>query len=97
MAKTGPITREIAESLAIDALGFLAQDDERLGRFLAASGMGPEMIRRAAADPSFLAGVLDHIVSDEPLLIAFAQHASMDPRVVERAQALLVGEAPEVP
>jgi hypothetical protein len=97
MAKTGPVTREIAESLAIAALGFLAQDHERLGRFLSVTGMGPEMIRKAAADPSFLAGVLDHIVSDEPLLVAFAQQASIDPRTVERAQALLVGEAPEVP
>ena len=92
MAKTGPITREIAESLAIAALGFLAQDQEQLGRFLAASGIGPDMIRKAAADPAFLAGVLDHVVSDESLLIAFAQHTRTDPGTVARAQALLAGD-----
>ncbi len=94
MAKTGPITREIAESLAIEALAFLAQDHERLGGFLGRTGMGPETVRKAAADPAFLAGVLDHLVADEPLLVAFAQHAAIDPRTVERAQAVLAGGSP---
>ena len=94
MRKTPLITRDGAESLAVEALAFLAQDSERLGRFLAITGMGPEMIRKAAADPGFLAGVLDHIASDEPLLVAFAQHAAVDPRMVERAHALLGGALP---
>ena len=94
MPKAGPISHSQAESLAVEALGFLAHDPERLGAFLAASGMGPEMIRKAAADPGFLAGVLDHIAADEPLLLAFAQHAGIDPRTVERAHALLGGHVP---
>ena len=60
----------------------------------AASGMGPEMIRKAAADPGFLAGVLDYIAADESLLIAFAQHAGVKPQVVERAHMLLGGQLP---
>ena len=51
MAKSPRITMEIAEKLAISALSFLATDPERLGRFLAISGIGPEAIRTAAADP----------------------------------------------
>jgi hypothetical protein len=94
MRKTVLISRDGAESLAVEALAFLAQDSERLGRFLAITGMGPEMIRKAAADPGFLAGVLDHIASDEALLVAFAQHAAVDPRTVARAQALLGGHGP---
>jgi len=73
MAKTARITRKIAESLAIQALGFMASDPERLGAFLAATGIGPEAIRLAAADPSFLAGVLDYVAADEPLLLAVAE------------------------
>jgi Protein of unknown function (DUF3572) len=91
MPKAMLIGRDGAESLAVKALSFLAEEPERLGQFLAASGMGPEMIRKAAADPGFLAGVLDFVASDEPLLVAFAQHAGIDPRMVERAQALLGG------
>jgi uncharacterized protein DUF3572 len=95
MPKAAPISRDGAESMAVQALGFLAQEPERLGRFLAASGIGPEMIRAAAADPSFLAGVLDFVAADELLLLAFAQHAGIDPRMVERAHALLDGYLPQ--
>ena len=94
MPKAASISRDGAESLAVEALGFLAEDPERLGQFLAASGIGPEMIRSAAADPGFLAGVLDFIASDEPRLLAFAQHVGIDPRTVERAQVLLGGHMP---
>jgi hypothetical protein len=91
MAKDTGFSRESAEKLAISALGFLAQDAERLGQFLSATGIGPDMIRRAAADPSFLAGVLDHVGSDETLVLAVAEHAGVRPQDLERAQAALSG------
>jgi hypothetical protein len=91
MAKGTGFSRESAEKLAISALGFLAQDEERLGQFLSATGIGPDMIRRAAADPSFLAGVLDHVGGDEALLLAVAEHAGVRPQDIERAQAALGG------
>ena len=95
MPKAVLISHDGAETLAVEALAFLAQEPDQLGRFLAASGMGPEMIRKAAADPGFLAGVLDFVAADEPLLLAFAQHAGIDPRTVERAHALLGGHSPQ--
>jgi hypothetical protein len=91
MAKGARINRKIAENLAIQALGFMAGDPERLGVFLAATGIGPEMIRKAAADSSFLAGVLDHVCADEGLLVAVAGHAGVAPQDVEHAQAVLSG------
>src|SRR3954447_4601318 len=91
MAKGARINRKIAENLAIQALGFMAGEPERLGVFLAATGIGPEMIRKAAADPLFLAGVLDHVVADEPLLLAVAKQAGVAPHEVAHAQAVLSG------
>jgi hypothetical protein len=91
MRKPARINREIAEKLAISALSYLAGEPERLGAFLAATGIGPEMIRKAAADPAFLAGVLDHVCGDEPLLLAVAEHAGIAPPDVEHAQAVLSG------
>ncbi|MGB6255385.1 MAG: DUF3572 family protein, partial [Bradyrhizobium sp.] len=41
--------REVAEIVAIQALSFVAGDPERLGVFLAESGIGPETLRSAAA------------------------------------------------
>ena len=83
--------RQHAEALAVAALAFLASEPEHLGGFLAATGVGPDQIRDASHDPSFLSGVLDHFSANEPLLIAFAQHQGIDPTEVERARAALGG------
>ena len=80
---------EVAEVLAIQALGFIAQDGERLGRFLAVTGMGPTEIRNSAHDRHFLSGVLDYLLGDEELLVAFATHADVDPTTVGIAQQAL--------
>lgn len=87
---------EDAENLAIQALGFLASDEERLGRFLAMTGLGPENLRAAAASPGFLASVLGHIAQDEDMLISFAAEAGVPPERVGRAAERLAGPpAPE--
>ena len=67
---------EAAQALALRALAFLAEDPERLGRFLALSGMGPAELRTRASDPALLGGVLDHLLSDERLLLAFLDIAN---------------------
>ena len=83
--------RQAAEALAVAALSFLASEPEHLGGFLAATGVGPDQIRTAARDRSFLSGVLDHFSENEPLLIAFAQQQGIDPTEIERARATLGG------
>src|SRR5262249_45573709 len=83
--------RAAAEALAIEALGFLAAEPERLGPFLAMSGLGPEQIRKAATEPHFLAGVLDHVINNERLLIDFSAQAQVKPEAVMRAAAALGG------
>src|SRR5436189_5001643 len=84
-------SRKSAEALAIQALSFIASEPERLGRFLAATGIGPGDMRAAAREPLFLAGVLDHIAADEKLLLDFAAHAKSKPGDIVRAQNALSG------
>jgi Protein of unknown function (DUF3572) len=91
-AKTGPAE---AESIAIAALGFLAGDEDRLGRFLGITGLGPENLRAAAGEPGFLASVLGYITEDEALLMAFAENAGWPPEKVARASAQLAGSQRE--
>jgi hypothetical protein len=83
--------REAGEAVAIQALSFIARDPERLGHFLAATGIGPAEIRASAREPQFLAGVLDHVAADERLLLAFAADAGFDPADIAKAQAALGG------
>ena len=80
---------EVAEAVAIQAIGFIAQDEERLGRFLAMTGMGPGEIRQAARERHFLIGVLDYVRGDENLLVAFAGHAGLDPGTIAIARRAL--------
>ena len=75
--------------LAIQALAFIAEEPERLARFLALSGIEAEHIRSAARERGFLAGVFEHMLADESLLVAFADSAGIDPAAVARARAAL--------
>ncbi|MDJ1157203.1 DUF3572 domain-containing protein [Chelatococcus sp. SYSU_G07232] len=83
------LDKAVAEEVAVAALAFLAADTERLGGFLAATGLGPETIRRAAREPGFLGAVLDYLAADESLLLMFAANRGLDPALVARAHALL--------
>ena len=80
-----------AEALAVAALAFIAGEPERLGRFLAMSGIGPDSIRAAAREPQFLLGVLDHLAADEALLIAFAAENAIPPSAVMEARDTIAG------
>jgi hypothetical protein len=81
--------KEAATELAVAALSFLAAEPERLERFLALTGLGPESLRAAAREPSFLLGVLEHVAGDETLLLAFADEGGLNPEDVGRALAAL--------
>src|SRR5665213_2553571 len=83
--------RAAAQALAVEALAFLAADPERIGRFLALTGIGPDALRTAAREPDFLNGVLEYVTGDEQLLLAFAEHVQIKPGAVERARATLGG------
>lgn len=87
--------RDQAEAMALRALAYLAADADRLGRFLALTGIGPADIRARLDDPLFLAGILDHLLSDERLLIEFAKNSDIDPAAVQAARRKLPGEAVE--
>jgi hypothetical protein len=95
MNRRRSLDRDTAESLAIQALGYLAAEPARLGRFLALCGLEPGEIRGAAAEPGFLAGVLEYLNCDESLLLAFADQASVDPADLGRAQAILSADRRE--
>ncbi|KAA2243951.1 DUF3572 domain-containing protein [Salinarimonas soli] len=77
------------ESLAIEALGFLAGEPQRLMRFLNLTGLEPENVRDAARSPGFLAAVLDYVAGDETLLVACSQALDRTPETIVAAQRAL--------
>jgi hypothetical protein len=80
-----------AETLAVEALGFIASDHERLVRFLDLTGLSPATIRSAAGSPQFLTAVLDHLLGDERLLMEFAAQAGCEPAGLMKARDQLAG------
>jgi hypothetical protein len=81
--------REVAEIVAIQALSFIAGDPERLGLFLAESGIGPETLRTAATEPRFLASVLDFVMRDDATVKAFASVSQLHPTNIAAAHQAL--------
>lgn len=93
--QTGPLKkpvqnpREVAEIVAIQALSFVASDPERLGLFLAETGIGPETLRKSAGDPNFLISVLDFVLRDDATVKAFASASELHPTNVAAARQVL--------
>ena len=81
--------REVAEIVAIQALTFIAGEPGRLGLFLAETGIGPETLRNAAADPKFLASVLEFVMRDDATVKAFAEATQQHPTNVAAAHQVL--------
>jgi hypothetical protein len=81
--------KDAAEALAVNALAWLAGEHDRLKRFLDLSGLAPSDVRRVAAEPGFLAAVLDHIASDEGLASAFVLETGLRADDLGRARAEL--------
>jgi hypothetical protein len=91
MSRQQRIDRDDAETIALQALAYLADDPQRLTRFLALSGTDAGQLRTQAKAPDFQVAILDYVMSDESLLLTFCQESGIDPMVVAPAHALLNG------
>ncbi len=87
---------EEAADLARAFLVYLTEDADRLGRFLAVTGVGPAEIRARLDDDGFLGGLLDYLLGDEALLVAFCDSAGIDPAQPALLRRRLPGFQPEM-
>ena len=85
-------SRDEAERIALEALGYLVADEDRLWAFLAATGLEPGTIRQAARTPGFLVAVLDHVAANEALLIELAGTLGIKPERLMEARHTLAPE-----
>lgn len=79
--------------LGLQALGWIAGQQELAGAFLGATGSSAEDLRARAGDPEFLGFVLDFLLSDEDALLAFCADHDVPPDRPMRARAALPGGA----
>lgn len=79
--------RDAAETLALRALAWLAGNDDLLPVFLGASGATPAELRSRAADPDFLASVVDFLRMDDAWVLGFAAACGERPEATAAALA----------
>lgn len=80
--------QETAETLAAEALGWIAAQDDLLEVFLGATGASAPDLRGQAGDPVFLASVLDFLLMDDAWITGFCRatgRAFTDPAAARAA------------
>jgi hypothetical protein len=92
-AKRSSLNLASAEDLALQGLSFLASDPTRLGRFLSLTGLEPAMLQNWNESPSLKSAVLEHLLSDESLLLVFCAETGTSPEIIAPAHALLAKDS----
>lgn len=82
---------EAAELLGAHLLDWLAADPARLAGFLGATGIAPADLRASAGTPETLLAVLDHLLTDEAMLLAACRDLGLSPELPARARQALPG------
>jgi hypothetical protein len=85
--------REAAETVGVQALGWLAGNDELLPVFLGSTGASLDDLRAGAGDPAFLGSVLDFVMMDDAWVVAFCDSVGIAYTVPMQARAALPGGA----
>jgi hypothetical protein len=76
------LSAEDAEAIALNALAYIAGEDELMVNFINLTGCGSfDEIRSRLNDRSFLASSLDFILGNEQATIAFAESIAIGPDV----------------
>lgn len=69
--------QEIAETIALKALSWLATNEELLPVFMGATGTVSEDFRNRAGEPEFLLSILDFLMMDDAWVVEFCDHAAL--------------------
>ncbi|WP_425041237.1 DUF3572 domain-containing protein [Primorskyibacter sp. S187A] len=80
--------RESAETLALQALGWLVGEDDLRDVFLGATGTSEADLRAPATEAEFLASVLDFLLMDDAWVVRFCDaygHGYPDPMMARAA------------
>lgn len=83
--------QEHAETVALQALGWLAANEDLFPVFLGATGASVNDLATSAGQPAFLASVLDFLLMDDAWIMAFCEAENLRYEVPMQARASLPG------
>lgn len=85
------MNEELAETRALGVLGWIVAEESLLPVFLGATGGTEADLRHRAADPVFLAAVIDFLMQDEAWVIDCAAALGFRPEDIMQIRAALPG------
>lgn len=83
--------RKHAETLAATAFSWVTEDEGRMNAFMAMTGAAPADMVANAASARFLGTVLDYILTEDALVIAFCDSSALPYTAVMQARGMLPG------
>ena len=83
------MTPNRAQTIGLDALTFVAGSPDRLEAFLVVSGMDAHTLRARAAEYEVLRAILDFLLADDILVIAFCEQHGLAARDIHLAHRVL--------
>lgn len=87
------MSQEFAETVGLQALGWLAGNEDLLPVFLGATGASEADVRSGASDPAFLGGLLDFLMMDDAWVMSFCDSISIPyDRLMQARHSLPGGE-----
>jgi hypothetical protein len=87
------MSQESAETVGLQALGWLAGNEDLLPVFLGATGASEADVRSGASDPEFLGGLLDFLMMDDAWVMSFCDSISIPyDRLMQARHSLPGGE-----
>ena len=68
---------EQAETIALQALGWLIGNDDLRNTFMGATGTSVDDLRNRAGEPAFQASILSFLTMDDAWVVAFCDEANL--------------------
>ena len=87
------MTPDRAETIALQALGWLVANEDLCPVFLGATGTSADDLRGRAADADFQVAVLEFLTMDDAWVVAFCDFAGLNYEDPLRARYALPGAA----
>ena len=78
--------QDLGAEISIQALSFLAANEQILGQFVEQTGFSFDHIRSDAHTTEFQIALLEFLLSDESVLLTFCSNTSIDPASIQPAR-----------
>ncbi len=91
MKQDSAYSREAAETLALDALAWIATEEDLLDIFMGSTGASREDLAQRLNDGEFLGSILDFVMMDDAWIVKFCDDRRLSYTAPGQARAALPG------